>query len=456
MAIVAGWMFLSERYEWTLAVLVLYLGLLDGFVKLSSGSQFATLGRDVLLYAIVAGAIARLLLRRQHVVLPPLSGWVLAFVLVVLVSVLHPGSYPMSHAIPSVRPHLEFVPLFFLGYFVMRTKARLRGFLVLLLICGAANGVVNAIQFNMDAEQLAAWGPGYNRLVNGEGALAGRTFYTGSGDRVRPFGLGGDAGGGGNIAVLAVPGAIALIGLARRRRAIAAIALMLAVGVVTAVVTSQGRGVVIAGVVMTLAYVVLAVSGRRVVPTITAIAVVGVVVLLVIDSVGTSGGSDAFSRYESIAPSKVFSTTGEDRGSALSIVPDYIRDFPLGYGLGTGGPATGFGGAASRARLSAESEFAFLVLEVGVLGLLIVVGFTLRLLMLALTRVRRIPDGETRTLVAAILAPVFGIAALYVTGPATAGAPLAPYLWFAAGMTSYWLVKCAPSLQHRRPWSSSG
>src|SRR5215208_497576 len=52
LAALAGWMFVSENYPLTLGVLLLYLGLLDGFVKLSTGIGFATLGRDVLLYAI--------------------------------------------------------------------------------------------------------------------------------------------------------------------------------------------------------------------------------------------------------------------------------------------------------------------------------------------------------------------------------------------------------------------
>src|SRR3954465_13842962 len=56
---VGGWMFLSERYAVTLGVLLLYLGLLDGFLKLRTGSQLTTLGRDLLLYAIVGGALAR-------------------------------------------------------------------------------------------------------------------------------------------------------------------------------------------------------------------------------------------------------------------------------------------------------------------------------------------------------------------------------------------------------------
>src|SRR2546423_13993449 len=66
-AATAAWMFVSENYALTLGVLLLYLGLLDGFVKLSTGSSVATLGRDVLLFAIVFGALARFTLRKKQV-----------------------------------------------------------------------------------------------------------------------------------------------------------------------------------------------------------------------------------------------------------------------------------------------------------------------------------------------------------------------------------------------------
>jgi hypothetical protein len=440
MLAVAGWMFLSDNYPATLAVFLLYLGLLDGFIKLKTGLSYATLGRDVLLYSIVGGALARFTLGRRPIRLPPLSGWILAFVLVVLACAFNPGSDPFfRHALPSIRPHLEFVPLFFFGFLLLRSADRLRMFLILLLVCGAVNGVVNVIQFNMAPDQLASWGPGYSKFVHGEGALAGRVFSTASGDRVRPFGLAGDAGGGGVIAALAIPGAIALMGQAWRRPKYAAVALALSVGAITGVISSQGRGVVVGSSVMVFAYAALAVTPRRLVPTLAGIAVGGVVALFAINALSGNAGTGAFSRYESITPDKFLATTGQDRGGALSIVPKYIREYPLGHGLGTGGPATGFGGAAKKA-LSSESEFAFLVLEVGVIGLIVVVGFTIRLLALALTRVRRVTDPEVRSLLAATAAPLFGIAALYVGGPATSSSPLAPYLWFVAGVLAYWLM----------------
>jgi hypothetical protein len=435
---VGGWMFLSERYALSLAVLCLYLGLLDGFLKMSTGHPVTTLGRDVLLYAIVGGALARITVRKSAMAPPPLTGWVLAFTLVVLVGALNPGSYPAVHAVGALRPHLEFVPLFFLGYVVMRDAGRLRMFLVLLLVCGAANGIVGVVQYNLTPRQLASWGPGYSQRLEGAGGVAGRTFAGANGEsRVRPFGLAADVGGGGLIAVLAIPAGLALIGSAWRRPRHAALAVLLSLGVVAAIVTSQGRGVVLAAFVIVGAYAAISVSARRLVPTLAGIAVAGLITFVVISAVSNHSRGNDLSRYSSIAPGKVLTTTNKDRGGALSVVPKYIASYPLGYGLGTAGPATSFGGGRLSG-LSGESEFSFLVLELGIAGLVIVVGFTIRLLVLA--RHCRVQDPELRMLLAAIVSPLFGVLALYIGGPATAGSPVSPYLWFVAGVMAWWLI----------------
>jgi hypothetical protein len=209
--------------------------------------------------------------------------------------------------------------------------------------------------------------------------------------------------------------------------------------------------------VMLLAFAGLSISSRRLVPALAGILVGGAVVLGVVSAISGNGNATAFSRYKSITPTKVFKTTQEDRGGALAVVPRYIARFPLGHGLGSGGPASGVAGGR-RSELSAESEFSFLVIEFGVLGLIIVVGFTLRLLYLSLGRIRRVSDPESRTLLAAIAAPIFGISALYVGGAPTATSPLAPYLWFVAGVMSFWLVSSSggarvglPAVGAKRP-----
>src|SRR5438270_4410121 len=124
------WLLLSERYELTLGVCLIYLSLLDGPVRLLSGSSSATLGRDIVLYAIVLGALMRVALRKDRVTLPRFTGFVLAWIAVCAMLIANPADVSITHAIAGLRPHLEFVPLFFLAYYVLRTERRLHGLLL--------------------------------------------------------------------------------------------------------------------------------------------------------------------------------------------------------------------------------------------------------------------------------------------------------------------------------------
>ncbi|MDA8067936.1 MAG: hypothetical protein M0T77_04910, partial [Actinomycetota bacterium] len=163
LALPAAWFLLtSERLGLTLGFFMVYLGCLDGVVKLESGSSLGTLGRDIVLWAICAGALIRLIARRQPVEHPPATGLVLLWVAVILVQIPNPGGVSLTHSVISVRPDLEFVPLFFIGYAFMRSQEHLDGFLVLLLILAAINGLVSLIQYNLTPQQLASWGPGYS------------------------------------------------------------------------------------------------------------------------------------------------------------------------------------------------------------------------------------------------------------------------------------------------------
>src|SRR3954452_23661520 len=129
----AVWMVFSSNYHLTLAALVLWLGLFDGFVRLKTGTSQLTLIRDLMLYSIVVGWLIRASIKAEAVRLPPLAGWVVAFVAVVLVQLANPENASVGHAVAALRPHLEWVPLFFFGYLVMRTRQRLRAFFLLLL-----------------------------------------------------------------------------------------------------------------------------------------------------------------------------------------------------------------------------------------------------------------------------------------------------------------------------------
>src|SRR5205085_10111919 len=98
--------------------------LLDGIVRLKTGGQAATLVRDVVLYSVAIGVALR---ARGPFRLPAMGGWVVAWIALVVVQLANPADQSVGHAVASMRQHLEFVPLFFLGYALLRTYVSLPG-----------------------------------------------------------------------------------------------------------------------------------------------------------------------------------------------------------------------------------------------------------------------------------------------------------------------------------------
>lgn len=437
---VSAWMLASSKTNATLAVLMVYLAVADGVIKNKSGSSAATLGRDVLLYAIAVGVLLRKMQRQEPFSAPPLTGWIVAFVAVVAVQLANPADESFTHSLASVRPHLEFVPLFFLGYSVMRSRARIKGFLIILTAVAAINGVVGLVQFGLSPSQLASWGPGYAQKIEGTNGLSPRNFVDSSGQKhVRPFALGSDEGFGGIIGLLAAPAAFAILSLPGNRRLKIAVGLF-SIGIVLAVVTSQARVAIVGAVVSILAFMVLATSSRRVFRLVGGLLIGGTIAYVAITALTGSTNSHLFDRYSSIAPNKVFSTSASYRSDTFGkSLPKYLTGYPLGAGIGKVGPASNSAGGTGGKGLNAESEPNYAVLELGIPGLIVLIGFQLRLLVLSMG-VRRLKDLELRLLLAALAAPLFAMFAMGWVGITTAATPGSPYLWFVAGILAYWLI----------------
>ena len=451
----AAWMLFSERYEWSLAILMLYLGLADGFLKLKTGSSQATLLRDLLLYAIAVGALARVAIRRESLSLPPLSGWVIAWLIVVAIQIANPSNGTLAHSLASVRPHVEWVPLFFLGYLTVRSNARLRHFLLLLLLVGAVNGVVSLVQFSISPEQLEGWGPGYERAISGEGDVSARTFADEEGnERNRPFALGGDFGFGGIVGLIAVPAALALLALSGGAAMRVATG-FLSAGVVLAVATSQARVAVLGAIVSVLVFAALTVTSRAGVRTVIALTLTTLVAYATVNLLSSDAERGSFDRYQNISsPSEAVSTAYDYRRETLARIPEYMAQIPLGAGIGSKGPAASVSGGASGKGYDGESEPTFLLIELGLPGLIVMLGFNLALFWYSITRIRRIEDKETRILLTALAAPLFALFVTWFVGVTTATVPGAPYLWFAGGVLSYWLLGEGRGAQRSR-FSSS-
>ena len=249
---------ITRRFGVALAVYLVYLGTLDGYLKLAVQDGAVTVLRTVLLALIVGAALMVLLVDRRPVSFPRATLLVAALVLVALVQIANPGNPNFIKPIGSLRQEIEFVPLFFLAYATIRTEANLQTLLLLLMAVAAANGIANLIQYNLSPEQFASWGPGYRDRIFGTPGVSGRIFYDGSaGGRARPFGLGTDAGSGGIVGLLGVGATVALIVRPRissfgSASVVRVIAIAAAPAVLLSVVLSLTRAVIIATVLALL------------------------------------------------------------------------------------------------------------------------------------------------------------------------------------------------------------
>ncbi len=296
----------NRRLAMSVTLLALYLGLLEGPVKLGTGGhEAASVVRDILIYAVAVGALLRLIASRQRLRLPPLSGWVLAWVTLVLIEAFNPKTHGITKVLGGYRQQLEWVPFFFFGYALMRSKKRFRKYFIVLGVIALANGIVSTYQTGLSPSELASWGPGYRELVYGsvqagkKGGLAARTFAVGGVARVRPPGLGTDAGFGGGTGVLALTATLALlasVGLRRRWPY-----LLLCFGALAGIATGEGRLQVVGAAFALIAFTLLSVSaGRRVTRPLAVL--LGVVVLAIPAGIifSSAVGSSTFARYSSL------------------------------------------------------------------------------------------------------------------------------------------------------------
>jgi hypothetical protein len=447
------WFGTTRNPQLALALIMLYLGLLDGYLKLATGSGAITFVRDALLFALAIGLLIRMSVRRMPLVAPPLAGWLVVFIVIVFAQLLNPNDGTLLHSFAGIRQNLEFIPLFWLTFLFVRTKRALRVFVALFAVIAVANGAVTYVQSKESPAQLASWGPGYAARVNGTGAFAlgGRTYYTASGQEfTRPFGLMSDAGTGGLVCAYALACILVLATTPGRRRYLVP-GLIAGVVAVAGMITAQGRSVIIGGVVVMAAYALMVGSSRfrgRFIPFLIAIGVAGVVYLGVTEFLVSRSSRDT-----TISASQIVQTTGQSRGLALTQIPYNLAHYPFGSGLGSGGPAVTEPGAPMTVQVgvNAETEISLATLDSGVPGMLAIVGFTLVLIAVGLARVPREPDRETRALLSALVAPLPAVFVLYWVSPLLATTPTGPYLFAIGGIISYWLIERPRELRATQP-----
>ncbi|HLM86875.1 MAG TPA: hypothetical protein VK272_11875 [Solirubrobacteraceae bacterium] len=436
----------STRYSVTLTVLAVYLGLMDGPIKEFTASKLASGFRDILILAIALGMLMRLVSKRERVAFAPLSGLVLGFVTVTVFQAFNPDTNGFLKILGGYRQQLEFVPIFFFAYMIMRNKQRFRQLFLILGVIALANGMVGAYQARLTPAQLAGWGPGYGEKVKGNngGGLTGRTYSVEGEGHNRPPALGSDSGFGGGVGVLALPGLMALLVAGRLRRRWPV--MLLCLGALAGVATAASRTSVITAIIALTSFGALSIIARlRVGRPLAGVAAVAVLAGGVVFGLAAIEGSSIFHRQESIIKIASGEQTGGDAKSKhLNEVPRDLVHAPFGLGLGVSGAVAGFGGkervTIENEKVSGGSAFNLLAVEVGAPGLILWVGLTASTLLLGIRRLRRIVDPELRVYLVAVLASYATFTVQGFVGTTLAVTPGGAYIWFVPGVVAYWFL----------------
>jgi hypothetical protein len=444
---------MSNRLPLTVAILAVYLGLLDGPVKLGigggGGEEATSAVRNVLIMAVALGAVLRLVVKRERIRFPPLSAWAMGFTALVLIEAFNPRTTSLLKVLGGYRQQLQWVPFFFFAYALMRSKDRFRQFAIILGVIALANGIVATYQTQISPGQLAAWGPGYKLRVEGReeelasGAIkhrGARKFFSEGSGGVRPMALGADSGFGAGVGLVALPCALALIATTRGRRRW--IGILLCMGALIGIATGLGRIQVVGAAIAVLSFLLLASAAHRMkgaIAVVLGVALLAIPVGAVFVSV-TGGGM--FSRYEKILEANPTGTCKDCKKEAIGIIPHEISVAPFGVGLGTVGAAGAFGGKSTELLeghgVTSETQYNFITNELGAPGLILWGGFSILLIVLVVRRLPRVADTDMRIYLAGLSAPLVALFIMGFSGPITASAVLGPYFWFAAGVVAYW------------------
>lgn len=437
----------NTRLEITVAIVAIYLVLLDGPVKLGVGSHEATGAiPNVLIIAICVGALMRMVAGRERFRLPPLSGWVLAFVGTVAIEAFNPKTAGLIKVAGGFRQQLQWVPFFFFGYLLIRSKHRLRMFFIIVAVAATANAIVATYQTELSPASLASWGPGYQALYQpasvGKKSSGARVYFSEGEARPRPVGLGSDSGASGGIGGLGLPFSLALFATWRGRRRWVAAAL--ALGSLVGILSGLGRLQVITAMLGLVAFVALSTLGgqpRRAIAAVLSVAALaipfGAAVYLPLVKSGT------FKRYESLESSSAGEIATHKEG-AYNLIPHLLSVDPFGVGLGTVGSVGAIGGSVEHLLeghgVSAETQYNLIADELGAPGLVVWTVMSLYVIALIVRGIRRIRDPELVLLLAAACAPFCVLPITGSSGPFETAAAVGSYFWFAIGIVAYWFA----------------
>lgn len=395
------WYLTTERIPLALILLIVFMGVFEGYLKLNtSGSAYYVIyaARNVLTIALGLNVLFKARMRKLEEIgidfsWPPFSLLIGFYLLWCLINIFHPDGINLMNSIAGVRPHIEFVPLYFLGFLVCKKDPKwYTHLLITFVIIGVLNAVAAIHQYKLGPEALSqVWGPGYEKLV---GDLNGniqdpatvrdkigfnaRVYYDSNYNLIlRPPGLGSDHSFPAMVAQISMFAVLVLLFYYLKMKNywmvgfLALSALLLFAGIIVSASRSYLLLTIVGLAIGLLFYMREIFSGQK----------LKIVVLLIIAGAIWGGNyalksyisESVYDRFQNVStPGKLYERLEEEKFSNWDYTRYYLFENPLGRGLGKVGPGAAFFATSVEDAMflgNGETEVNFVLSELGIVGL---------------------------------------------------------------------------------------
>ncbi len=442
--VVAAFLFIPTRPA---LLLILGYGAFSGWAKLASAwNPLIYIAIDILLATVIIRWLASALPERRSLLRGvPFAAPLMAFLVLCLILMFSPLTHPIL-ALGGVKAYIIPIVVYFLAYQVFVTPDQVRHALLALSIPAFFVAAYTFIQLASGLTEL--------RVLYSPGELASRFQGTiqldaGTGDLVfRPFSTLQDAGTAAHFNLISFFLAVAIMGtLAGNKNAEnrwSLIALPLAFLAAAAVAISAVR-IAWTGLFIGVVYVAWLSRGRslNLLPLLAIAAVAGFVF-----AGDTYLGRDLFRRAQTMTtPVETFE---QDRAFGWWYNNMWmVENTPLGVGMGKAAP--GLGGIEKFVAVDRgfwlpppDNLVGGLLIEVGVLGMLLLLGTIVSLLVRATVLVGRL-SGTSRALATGLTGMVLAIFIAGIAGAALFSTPVNLYFWTLSALLMRLCSTAAPA-----------
>jgi hypothetical protein len=385
----------------------------EGYLRNRLNSPDILLVKDLMLAAIYLRVFGERFIRGQALVpATPANIPIAVFVLIVLIQCLNPAVTSIGQALVGIRTWLYYIPLYYIGIYMLRSEREVRRFLWFMLVCAVPICLLAIYQHRQGPAEYAAYGDAFRQS----------TFVTTVGDVefYRPnatFSWPSHFASFLTLVTLVCLGVI--LSSAGRARTIALAIMLLVVGV--NIIEGQRTAYVLLSVATLL---VLGLRGRLYGAAIAALLAIAVV--LVVSQLTNSAGTERLRELQ------------ENRGDVVSARAQAAWLYTLAaveispIGIGTGATAIGARYVGGQIPLFLEMPLAKVIAELSAVGLVVYLWLLAALCLVSLRAERRAATARDSR-AADILAVVLAVQLLAVYGGYELAIVAIPF-WFLSGM----------------------